>query len=1047
MAEMLEFMPNGDVILILTRRVKAGEIPEDQRATSRPRANSPPRDLDYSESRIGERSQAPPLNEFDDNVYYAPDPPGAEDGPAFPPPPRAKRGSDASSRRDLSASPPASFWASLRKQAHDISALVDDDDDDELASVLSVPAEKAEEVVVVAQKEVHCLVSSMHLMLASEYFCSILGGDTREASVLKNKGHITMRLGVDLDSMEILLNIIHGASRKIPRQVTLELLTQLAILVAGFGMSGTVEFFSDTWIDNLTRQGLPKSYSSRIFPYLFIFWVFNRQDEFRDMTRLAERDATEKLGEDLGELPILSGIIDAIKKARESAIRAAVSSLHSLINRYLVGKTLCDGSLNDELRYACDAMVLGSLMKSSRKFGIYPMPDAPFSGWKFKTLAKKIRSIRILDVCNKSSSRRWTTYEPGNNSHGLEDEIEQGIKNLEKTLDGLRISDYARTSTDLMIKFHNLLDLSIVEGVEPTSVDLIKFSETHEELQIFTTENEMVSTEVIPTSTGNHHHDIFNDHALVNGNEIGIHAIKEEEYMEDPQAEFEALVRPKQELYWTEDHMGGPQTHGHVATSSHASPEFARNESRDSWDSRTLASHHNEQSPSAGSSTVSARSSRSGWTGQTNDPSQKSRFTPADSPTIPNSLPRGRWEDENIELRYKQILRDECDNSKPECRGQDKQVLEDLSTERQRDGSASISSRRPQVRWNEGINDQDVERERHRNNHPAVPERRSSISRRNESMQVEPRNEDQNLQGSTIPPEHARGIRNEVELPKAEVPAYSLEAAPKISSLTEHERRGRRESRMSGLDAKLDAYHNYIALRQMHTSKDNSVSKLKEIEQPSTNTTLPSPIQSHHIEQNLTGKQIDTMADNEMSRQMGQLSASQNRCNNHLSEAVVQEPQLQIRIKEPRVEYQGRNEASNILNIVPYRNYSPRRESIKRKELTKESDYPDPASREYTRSPLGWSREVLAILATKKLQDRQSFNRQSMISSQLHDGRHSTSPTNQAGVPQSTSLVDTMTPTMLCLRKSEQALTSPPDSPRIRPMRRTNGERVRLAKK
>ena len=125
-------------------------------------------------------------------------------------------------------------------------------------------------------------------------------------------------------------------------------------------------------------------------------------------------------------------------------MQAAITSIHTLINRYLEGQTLCDGSLDDELRYACDAMILGSLLKTSRKIGIWPMPQAPFDGWKFKNLAKKIRGIRILDVCNKSSSRRWTSHGPGNNSHGLEDEIEDCMKALERDLEGLKLCDYAR---------------------------------------------------------------------------------------------------------------------------------------------------------------------------------------------------------------------------------------------------------------------------------------------------------------------------------------------------------------------------------------------------------------------------------------------------------------------------------------------------------------------------------------------------------------------------------------------------------------------------
>jgi hypothetical protein len=108
------------------------------------------------------------------------------------------------------------------------------------------------------------------------------------------------------------------------------------------------------------------------------------------------------------------------------------------------GKTICDGAIDDELRYACDAMVLGSLMKSSRKIGVWPKPEAPFAGRKFKDLARAIRSIRILDVCNKTRSRRLTSLSLSSNCHGLEDSIEASMKSLEAGLDGLELSDHMK---------------------------------------------------------------------------------------------------------------------------------------------------------------------------------------------------------------------------------------------------------------------------------------------------------------------------------------------------------------------------------------------------------------------------------------------------------------------------------------------------------------------------------------------------------------------------------------------------------------------------
>lgn len=95
------------------------------------------------------------------------------------------------------------------------------------------------------------------------------------------------------------------------------------------------------------------------------------------------------------------------------------------------------------MQYACDAMILGSLMKSAQKIEIWPKPEAPFNGRKFKELAKAIRAIRVVDVCNRSS-RRFANLGSTGNGHGLEDEIAAAIKRIEAGMDGLELLQYAK---------------------------------------------------------------------------------------------------------------------------------------------------------------------------------------------------------------------------------------------------------------------------------------------------------------------------------------------------------------------------------------------------------------------------------------------------------------------------------------------------------------------------------------------------------------------------------------------------------------------------
>jgi hypothetical protein len=263
--ETLTFMPNGDVTLRLVRRV--GQPSES--LIKNPLNENENAPAEAEEEETGE----------DDNIlFFAPDPPETEHAASvFFPPVRGRRDTDASSIRERSASPPPEFWARLKKD----------------------PV-----VILPENQDVNCVVSSGHMMLASAYFQKRLSGEYLDAVTLRNTGRATISLNDDPDTLTILLNIIHGRTRQVPRQVSLDLLSKLAVLINYYGMLESVELFSDTWIENLKREGMPKMYNEQVLPWLFIFWVFEKGDDFRDMARLVQRECDERLDELVGIIPL-----------------------------------------------------------------------------------------------------------------------------------------------------------------------------------------------------------------------------------------------------------------------------------------------------------------------------------------------------------------------------------------------------------------------------------------------------------------------------------------------------------------------------------------------------------------------------------------------------------------------------------------------------------------------------------------------------------------------------------------------------------------------
>lgn len=152
-------------------------------------------------------------------------------------------------------------------------------------------------------EKVQMRASSKHLILASPIFRISLGSDTySEGRILQIEGNFVLPLpDEDPDAMVILLNIIHGLSKKVPRRVDLKMLSKLAVVVNYRKMQEAVELWSDTWIENLKRdKSLPNSYMpERRLPWLFIFWVFRKDKDFRNLSQRFEQECDDRLEDEV----------------------------------------------------------------------------------------------------------------------------------------------------------------------------------------------------------------------------------------------------------------------------------------------------------------------------------------------------------------------------------------------------------------------------------------------------------------------------------------------------------------------------------------------------------------------------------------------------------------------------------------------------------------------------------------------------------------------------------------------------------------------------
>jgi hypothetical protein len=150
-------------------------------------------------------------------------------------------------------------------------------------------------------------VSSRHVALASTQFKRTLTGAWKEGTTLRSQGFLRMEIAEwDADALLILMNIIHGRTRSVPRLISLEVLAKIAVLVDYYECAEVVEIFSDMWITEL-KEKMPETYSRDTVLWICISWLFRKPEEFHTATTVALTESGSPI-QDLG-LPIPPGII------------------------------------------------------------------------------------------------------------------------------------------------------------------------------------------------------------------------------------------------------------------------------------------------------------------------------------------------------------------------------------------------------------------------------------------------------------------------------------------------------------------------------------------------------------------------------------------------------------------------------------------------------------------------------------------------------------------------------------------------------------------
>jgi hypothetical protein len=169
-----------------------------------------------------------------------------------------------------------------------ISTPLGEDSDDELVQ----PPEADDDELVLEDGStepitVEMRVSSRHLILASSYFRKMLKGNWKESNGLKSQQCFRIEVeDWDPDAMRIIMDIIHGRTRNVPKSIDLEMLAKIAVIVDYYEYFEVVEIFSDIWIKAFKRI-VPTAYSRDTMLWVCISWVFHKPHLFETATGAA----------------------------------------------------------------------------------------------------------------------------------------------------------------------------------------------------------------------------------------------------------------------------------------------------------------------------------------------------------------------------------------------------------------------------------------------------------------------------------------------------------------------------------------------------------------------------------------------------------------------------------------------------------------------------------------------------------------------------------------------------------------------------------------
>ncbi|KAJ8127829.1 hypothetical protein O1611_g5807 [Lasiodiplodia mahajangana] len=213
-------------------------------------------------------------------------------------------------------------------------------------------ASEAQEEPSTARPEIYFQVSSAHLTFASPYFEKALGGPFKESQPGSDGLRHVDASDWDVEALLIVLRIIHGRNRQVPKSLSLEMLAKVAVIVDYYKCYEIADAFAEIWFQRIKGSLLINSLNRDLILLIHVSLIFRWADEFKAATKIALLHSKGPL-RTLG-LPIPEKITSAIDALRTKTLYKIGSMLVGLAVRY---------SRLPSRSPSCASMNLGALLR------------------------------------------------------------------------------------------------------------------------------------------------------------------------------------------------------------------------------------------------------------------------------------------------------------------------------------------------------------------------------------------------------------------------------------------------------------------------------------------------------------------------------------------------------------------------------------------------------------------------------------------------------------------------------------------------------------